>query len=327
MAGWNESQLRKYNMKMEKIPTLQYDDPKVDSLLANNKPVLIKGSKLVSRVLKWDLDYLTEHMNSTCCNVLISKNHEFKYYDQKKITPNMTFKPISRPSPMIFSEFAKQIKDWKKGDSRLYMQQVLNNSISQHIVNDFVKFNWDWIISKQNVCKWGSLTSNLLLIAQEGNVTPCHYDEQQNMFASIRGYKRFILFPPSEFDCLYPHPVHHPYDRQSQVEFDNPDYIKFPKFKEARGYEVIVGPEDVLYIPMYWFHHVESLMHGGYTVSINFWFKAESVEKIEYPLLDHHKIVIMRNVEKMLAEALHDPSEVGTMLKTIVLGRYTSDTN
>jgi len=44
-------------------------------------------------------------------------------------------------------------------------------------------------------------------------------------------------------------------------------------------------------------------------------------------LLDHQKIVIMRNVEKMLAEALHDPSEVGTMLKTIVLGRYTSDTN
>lgn len=50
-----------------------------------------------------------------------------------------------------------------------------------------------------------------------GNVTPCHYDEQQNMFACIRGYKRFILFPPSQFESLYPHPVHHPYDRQSQV--------------------------------------------------------------------------------------------------------------
>lgn len=54
------------------------------------------------------------------------------------------------------------------------MQQVLNNSISQRIVNDFVKFNWDWIISKQNVCKWGSLTSNLLLIAQEG-ITYLYY--------------------------------------------------------------------------------------------------------------------------------------------------------
>lgn len=48
------------------------------------------------------------------------------------------------------------------------MQQVLNNSIGQRIVSDFVMFNWDWIISKQKMCNWGSLTSNLLLIAQEG---------------------------------------------------------------------------------------------------------------------------------------------------------------
>lgn len=36
MAGWNESQLRKYNIKLEKIPILQYDDSKVDSILRNN---------------------------------------------------------------------------------------------------------------------------------------------------------------------------------------------------------------------------------------------------------------------------------------------------
>lgn len=36
MAGWNESQLRKYNIKLEKLPILQYDDPKVDLLLSNN---------------------------------------------------------------------------------------------------------------------------------------------------------------------------------------------------------------------------------------------------------------------------------------------------
>lgn len=49
--------------------------------------------------------------------------------------------------------------------------------------------------------------------------------------------------------------------------------------------------------------------------------------KIEYPLQGYQKMVIMRNVEKMLAEALHDPNEVGTMLKTIVCGRYLPDDN
>lgn len=79
---------------------------------------MIKGSKLVSRVLNWDLNYLKEHMSSVCCNVMVSKNHEFKYYDQKKITPDINFDPISRPSPMVFSEFAEKLTKWKKGDTR-----------------------------------------------------------------------------------------------------------------------------------------------------------------------------------------------------------------
>ena len=47
--------------------------------------------------------------------------------------------------------------------------------------------------------------------------TPVHYDEQQNFFAQIYGYKRFLLFDPSMFGCLYPYPVYHPHDRQSQA--------------------------------------------------------------------------------------------------------------
>lgn len=39
---------------------------------------------------------------------------------------------------------------------------------------------------------------------------------------------------------------------QMQVDFDNPDYERFPKLRDVKGFEVIVGPGDVLYIPMYW---------------------------------------------------------------------------
>lgn len=73
-------------------------------------------------------------------------------------------------------------------------------------------------------------------------------------------------------------------------------------------------------------NYLPSILNRKKYTSIIFNFQAGTVEKIEYPLLDHQKMVIMRNVEKMLAEALHDPSEVGIMLKSIVLGRYTSDT-
>lgn len=45
--------------------------------------------------------------------------------------------------------------------------------------------------------------------------------------------------------------------------------------------------------------------------------------QIVYPLKDHQKVAIMRNVEKMLLEALQDPHEVGPLLRALVLGRYT----
>ena len=64
---------------------------------------------------------------------------------------------------------------------------------------------------------WQNLTSNLLLIGERGNTTPAHYDEQQNLFAQLVGRKRCVLFSPAEWRCLYPYPLHHPHDRQSQV--------------------------------------------------------------------------------------------------------------
>lgn len=45
----------------------------------------------------------------------------------------------------------------------------------------------------------------------------------------------------------------------SQIDFSNliQSFTKFPKFKHLQPYEVILEPGDILYLPPYWFHHVE----------------------------------------------------------------------
>lgn len=45
---------------------------------------------------------------------------------------------------------------------------MLDNSVGVSVVQDFVKFNWDWFRDKTSKNNWGPLTSNLLLIAMEG---------------------------------------------------------------------------------------------------------------------------------------------------------------
>lgn len=164
--------------------------------------------------------------------VFVSRNHKFKYYDEKKISKpgeqannGIDFTPSMKKCDMKLPDFMKKLKEWKRGDERLYLQQGLNNTVGRAIVEDFLNFDWDFCNSKQTMHNWGPLTSNLLLIGMEGNVTPCHYDEQQNLFAQVYGYKRCILFPPDHFECLYPYPVYHPHDRQSMVRLVYFDYV------------------------------------------------------------------------------------------------------
>ena len=62
--------------------------------------------------------------------------------------------------------------------------------------------------------------------------------------------------------CIYIFKLHGPYNNihlivrmythTFQVDFEKTDYERFPKFRDLEGYECIVKPGDVLYIPMYW---------------------------------------------------------------------------
>uniref|UniRef100_A0A9L0SC02 Hypoxia inducible factor 1 subunit alpha inhibitor n=1 Tax=Equus caballus TaxID=9796 RepID=A0A9L0SC02_HORSE len=273
--AWDESQLRSYSFPTRPIPRLSQGDPRAEELIENEEPVVLTDTNLVYPALKWDLEYLQENIGNGDFSVYSASTHKFLYYDEKKMANFQNFKPRSNREEMKFHEFVEKLQNVQQrgGEERLYLQQTLNDTVGRKIVMDFLGFNWNWINKQQGKRGWGQLTSNLLLIGMEGNVTPAHYDEQQNFFAQIKGYKRCILFPPDQFECLYPYPVHHPCDRQSQVDFDNPDYERFPNFQNVVGYETVVGPGDVLYIPMYWWHHIESLLNGGITITVNFWYK------------------------------------------------------
>ncbi|XP_013775038.1 hypoxia-inducible factor 1-alpha inhibitor-like isoform X1 [Limulus polyphemus] len=326
---WNEPNSKSYGIPTVSIPRLSYKDPLADKLIANMKPVVLTDTNLVGSAMKWDSHYLQENLGDSPCTVYLSKTHKFKYFDanQTKKCDN-DFSPPTEQIVMRFQEFVKRLKSWKEGDKRLYMQEPLNEKIlkSLQLVNDILTFNWGWARMQQKQNNWGPLTTNLLMISTQGNVTPAHFDNQHNLFAQIYGYKRFILFPPEDYDKLYPHPVWHPHDRQSQVDFDYPDYTKFPKFHDIKGHEALLGPGDVLYLPLYWWHHVESLLQTHFTISLNFWYKAGPnlclSDSTLYPLEGYQKMAIMRNVEKMLVEALRDVNEVGPLLRTILEGRY-----
>ena len=98
-----------------------------------------------------------------------------------------------------------------------------------------------------------------------------HYDTSSNYYIPLQGRKRFTLLPPSvQSRGLYP--ALHPYYRHLRPAavasvLGSANGIA----QHAAGLrEVVVGPGDVLFIPAFWFHQVETLDPGG-ALALNLW--------------------------------------------------------
>ena len=90
-----------------------------------------------------------------------------------------------------------------------------------------------------------------LFVGSERTLYHCHYDLQPNLHVQLVGSKRFILFPPEEFERLHPFPVYHDFDRRSQVDLDHLDSVAFPNCHDAKGQVVELQPGELLYLPVY----------------------------------------------------------------------------
>ena len=101
-----------------------------------------------------------------------------------------------------------------------------------------------------------------------------HYDMSHNLAVCVAGHRRFTLFPPEQIFNLYPGPLEPTPGGQvvSLVDFTAPDYVRFPKFREAEAAGMIADmePGDVLFYPALWWHHVEAL--DPFNILINYWW-------------------------------------------------------
>jgi len=101
-----------------------------------------------------------------------------------------------------------------------------------------------------------------------------HYDVLENIAVVAAGRRRFILFPPEQIANLYVGPIEFTPAGQpiSMVDFEQPDFERFPRFAEALKHArtAVLEPGDAVYIPSMWWHHVEGL--EPLNILVNHWW-------------------------------------------------------
>jgi hypothetical protein len=112
-------------------------------------------------------------------------------------------------------------------------------------------------------------------LSTPGMRTHTHFDNDHNFFVQLVGRKRFVLWPPNQTDRLCPYPRLHPLWHKSRMPFEaaskrtpdppTPDpptpgaasACREYASSEAIGVDVSAG--DVLYLPPFYWHTVETL--------------------------------------------------------------------
>lgn len=112
-----------------------------------------------------------------------------------------------------------------------------------------------------------------------------HYDGSDNVACVVAGRRQFILFSPDQVANLYPGslnltPAGAPV---SLVNLHEPDFDSYPLYKTAleNAWSAELHPGDAIFIPLLWWHHVDSLdkVNG----LMNYWWNGTAAKEATQP--------------------------------------------
>ena len=134
----------------------------------------------------------------------------------------------------------------------------------------------------------------MLFFGGENSKVFIHYDIDYSniLHFHFHGNKRCILFAPNQTPYLYKVP--HALISREDIDFDNPDFEKWPALKHAKGLVADLEHGEMLYMPEGYWHYMKYVT-PGFSMSLRaFPRKISNLGKAVY------NIFIMRNFDNFM---------------------------
>ncbi|MBW4673827.1 MAG: cupin-like domain-containing protein [Desmonostoc geniculatum HA4340-LM1] len=204
------------------------------------RPVIISG--VVSNwngFDKWSLKYLN--------NLSPDLNIYAKKFSNKEIE-------IYRLTMRKYIELIENYeKDAENHPLPPYCHDLPLFSLIPSLIEDVKPFPFEYL-PKWYWYKWWRYCQ--FFLGSSNSITPLHFDclLTNNIFFQLVGRKQFTILLPEDAKYCYRQGW-----RWFLVNPENPDFNKYPDYKNARPIKFIVNPGEILYMPPGTLHHVRSL--------------------------------------------------------------------
>ncbi|XP_058804825.1 bifunctional peptidase and (3S)-lysyl hydroxylase Jmjd7 isoform X2 [Phymastichus coffea] len=284
--------------------------------VSKNIPVVIKnGIKHWAAVDKWEIEYLKSKIGNKEITVAVTPNGYADAIAKEKTlfgTSDKEFFVMPEERRMTMNAFLETLE--KPCDDSIFYIQKQNSNFEEYSelwrdIDSDISWASEAFGSKPDAVNFW--------MGDHRAISSMHKDPYENIYCVISGTKEFILHPPTDLPWIpynkYPIATYKEVKPKKWItklvksaftttdnsntnellcEEDfvnsvpwisidplNPNYKKYPRYKNATKIQVKVDKGDVLYLPSLWFHHVKQ-SHA--CIAINYWYDMEYDIKYAY---------------------------------------------
>lgn len=256
--------------EIERVSTISKQDF-LEKYFKKQKPVVIeKLTEDWDAFQKWHLDYINE----------IAGDKIVPLYDDRPVTHKDGFNQAH--AKMKMSDYIELLQT-KPTNYRIFLYNLMKE-----------------VPSLQNDFKWPDIGLKLvkqlpmLFFGGENSKVFMHFDIDYSniLHFHFHGKKQCILFDPKQTPYMYKIP--HSLITREDIDFDNPDFKKWPALQYAKGYICNLNHGEVLYMPEGYWHYMKYLT-PGFSMSLRaFPSKLSNLAKAVY------NVTIMRHFDNLM---------------------------